>query len=142
MHLPVNLVHFYGPDGAGKTTQVKLVLNYYRNQGFKVRKYWTRSPHTFAFFLWKFLVHIGFYRAVVNVFDVQVKTPAIQNSAFLKRVWSLIDFFSVLPLIMQAQLFQKRGYTLIAERYLLDTIATIAYFIYDFDFPKSFIAKT
>ncbi len=135
------LVHFFGPDGAGKTTQVKLLIDYYQNRGLKVRKYWVRSPHTFAYFLWKFLVSIGFYRAVVNCFDVEVKTPAVQNSAFLKKAWSLLEFFSVLPLIMRAQIYLRRGYTLIAERYLFDTVVTVAYFLDDPAFSKSLISR-
>jgi thymidylate kinase len=48
-----------------------------------------------------------------------------------------MEFFGVLPLIMQAEIYMRRGYTLIAERYLIDTITTIAYFLDDPKFVTS-----
>lgn len=58
--LPARFVHFFDPDGSGKSTQVNLLVDYYLNRGIKVRKFWLRSPHTFAYLLWRFLVLIVF----------------------------------------------------------------------------------
>lgn len=136
-----HFVHFFGPDGAGKTTQVRLTVEHYKHQGVKARKYWARSPHTVAYYAWKLCILIGFYRIVENAFGVPTKLPAVNRSAFLKRVWSIVEFAGVLPLIMKAQLYMLRGYTLVAERYLLDTVTTIAYFEDDPNFINSFVSR-
>ena len=139
--LPARFVHFFGPDGSGKSTQVNLLVDYYLNRGIKVRKFWLRSPHTFAYLLWKFLVLIGFYRCIVNAFGVQVKIPAVQRSNFLKEFWSIVEFLSVLPLIARAKLYLLRGYALIAERYVFDTITTIAFFLDDSAFSRGMLSR-
>jgi hypothetical protein len=72
----------------------------------------------------------SFYRCVENVFGVQVKIPAVQRSNFLKEFWSIVEFLSVLPLIARGKLYLLRGYTLIAERYVFDTITTTAFFFW------------
>ncbi len=139
--MPARFVHFFGPDGSGKSTQVNLLVDYYQNQGIKVKKFWLRSPHTFAYLLWKFLVFIGFYRCIENAVGVQVKIPAIQRSSFLKKFWSIVELLSVLPLIARAKLYLSRGYSLIAERYIFDTITTVAFFLDDSAFSRSIFSR-
>lgn len=139
--LPFRLVHFFGPDGSGKSTQVKLLVDYYQKHGVNVRKFWLRSPHTFAYVLWKLLVRIGFYRSIQNECGAQIKLPAVQNSLFLKRVWYLAEFISVLPLIILSKLCLMQGYVLVAERYVLDTITTISYFLDDSTSAQNFLSR-
>jgi hypothetical protein len=134
-------IHFFGPDGSGKSTQVKLLVRKLKSRGIRVRKCWVRSPHTLAFILWKFLVKIGFYRSVLNPFGIAVKFPAVNRSRALKLFWSTIEFFSVLPLILRVRILMLRGYTLVAERYIFDTITTIAYFLDDRTFVRSMVSR-
>jgi thymidylate kinase len=139
--LNARLIHFFGPDGSGKSTQTRLLIAYYRSHGKKVKKYWVRSPHTLPFYIWHFLIRIGFYRSTVNSFGVASKLPAFQKSALLKRFWCWIEFFSVLPLIARAQLLLRQGYNLVAERYLLDTITSVAYATEDPAFANSTVSR-
>jgi hypothetical protein len=136
------LISFFGPDGAGKSTHVELLLKHFQSNRTKVRKVWIRSPHTLAYLLSCLLVKIGFYRTTVNPFGMQVKVPAVHTNLRLGFFWSMIELVSVLPLILfrvYVPLFL--GYTLIAERYVVDTAVTIAYFINDVGFLQSHIAK-
>jgi thymidylate kinase len=135
------MVHFFGPDGAGKSTQVDILFKTMRKDNVKVKKCWVRSPHTVAFILWKLIVKIGFCRTVSNPLGALFKFPAVDRNNGLRLFWALIEFFSVLPLIIKIRTLLSRGYTLIAERYILDTVTTIAYFISDINFLKSRIAK-
>jgi len=137
MSLP-RLVHFFGPDGAGKSTQVNILIAFLIKRGFKVRKYWVRSPHTLAFVLWVLFVKIGFYRVVEKH---AAKLPAVDRNRILRGFWSMVELIGVLPIILLVYLSMLRGYRLVAERYVLDTITTIAYFINDIRFLKSPISK-
>jgi thymidylate kinase len=139
--LSVRLVHFFGPDGSGKSTQVKLLTQYYASKGVEVRKFWLRSPHTIAYVLWQLAIKIGFYRCTQNEFGTQVKLPAVQNSYVLRHVWAFIEFIGIIPLLMLSKFYLARGYVLVAERHILDTIATVGYFVDDAGFAKSFFAK-
>ncbi|MCW4009505.1 MAG: hypothetical protein NWF05_02655 [Candidatus Bathyarchaeota archaeon] len=113
----------------------------YQNQGIKSRQFWVRSPHTFAFVLWQLFIKIGFYRTVENAFGIPVKIPAVQNSRVLKGFWAIVEYTSVLPLVAKAKICLRRGYSLIAERYLIDTVTTVAFFLDDPSFPRSFLSR-
>jgi hypothetical protein len=138
---PFRLVHFFGPDGSGKSTQADILVKVLRKCGVRAEKFWIRSPHTLAFLLWRLLVKIGFYRAVSNPFGVSIKLPAVDRSRSLRLFWSLTEFFSVLPLIMRCRFLMWRGYVLVAERHILDTVTTIAYFLDDLEFLSSKISR-
>lgn len=137
----IRLIHFFGPDGAGKTTQVNLLIDFLGKKGIPARKIWMRSPHTGAYILWKFFDKIGFYRIMWNVFDIGIKIPAVDRDPKLKTFWCVLEFFSVLPHILRANYLMSRGYVLVAERYILDTIVTVAFFVNDINFLKTKLAR-
>jgi energy-coupling factor transporter ATP-binding protein EcfA2 len=134
------LIHFFGPDGAGKTTQAQMLTKLLGNRGYRVREFWVRSPHTVAYVLWRLFNRIGFYRIIWNPFGVGIKIPAVNRNSSIKSFWAFVEFLSVLPHIVRANMFMSRGYRLVAERYLLDTITTVAFFIDDIDFIRSPLA--
>jgi len=136
-----SLIHFFGPDGAGKSTQVEILIRNVRRVEARVRKCWVRSPHTLAFLLWRLFVKIGFYRGVRNVFGVEIRLPAVDRSRMLRLFWELIEFFSVLPLVIRIRFLMWRGYKFVAERYLLDSVATVAFFVNDMGFLRSRVAR-
>jgi thymidylate kinase len=184
---PPRFIHFFGPDGAGKSTQVNLLLKMLKSKGIRAKISWIRSPHTLAFFASMLLIRIGFYRVSLTSLgkiqdlplayrpklkknkllgrpvswggDVNVnpwrdvfidnkgnvivceKIPAIDRSRVLRSFWGLIELVSVLPLILYRVYLQLlRGYVIIAERYVIDTVATIAYFMNNMGFLSSPIA--
>jgi len=136
----IRLIHFFGPDGAGKTTQVNLLVDFLDKKGISARKIWVRSPHSVAYILWKFFDKIGFYRIVWNALDIGIKIPAVDRNRLLKTFWCIVEFFSVLPHILRANYLMSRGHVLVAERYILDTIATVAFFVNDMNFLRTRLA--
>lgn len=135
------LIHFFGPDGSGKSTQVEILIDFLNGRGVRVKKCWVRSPHTIAFFLWKVFVRIGFYRVVLNPFGVPIKLPAVDRNRKFRCLWSVIELFGVLPIILRVYVSLLSGYKLVAERYVLDTITTVAYFVNDICFLNSAISR-
>lgn len=135
------LVHFFGPDGSGKSTQVNMLVDILRKRGVRVQKCWVRAHHTLAFVLWRLLVRIGFYRVVLNPFGVATKLPAVNRNRLLRGFWSAVEFIGVLPIILRVHYYLWRGRTLVAERYILDTVTTIAYFLDDINFLRSRTSK-
>ena len=138
---PSRLIHFFGPDGSGKSVQANILMSYLEMDHVRVKKYWLRAHHTVAYLLWKILVAIGFYRAIVNIYGDELKIPAVNRSYFLCRFWATIEFIGILPLVIRANILLLSGYCLVAERYILDTIAGIAYAVDDPNFPKSWTAR-
>jgi thymidylate kinase len=135
------LVHFFGPDGAGKSTHVEILIDLFKKDEPRVKKIWVRSPHTAAFLLWRLLVRIGFFRVVSNPFGDAIRLPAVDRRRSLRTIWALAEFFSVLPLLLRIRFWISRGYRCVAERYVLDTAVTIAFFIGDLNFLRGRISK-
>lgn len=135
------LIHFFGPDGAGKTTQVDLLIDFLSKKGVKVQKCWVRSPHTLAYIVWRLFVRIGFYRIMWNAFGVGIKIPAVDRNKLLREFWFVLEFFSVLPHILKTNRLMSKGYRIVAERYILDTITTVAFFINDISFLNNPLAR-
>lgn len=140
-HRVPKLIHFFGPDGAGKSTQVEILMRNILKTNPQVRKCWVRSPHTLAFLLWRLFVKIGFYRGIRNVFGSEIRLPAVNRNGTLRLFWTLLEFISILPLLIRIRFLMWKGYKFIAERYLLDSIVTVAFFIDDINFLKSRVAK-
>ena len=136
------LIAFFGPDGTGKSTHAEILVNHFKSHKNKVRKVWIRAPHTLAYLFSRFFVKIGFYRIVSNSFGRQVKIPAVHTSRSFRLFWPMIELVSVLPLVLfRVYIPLFLGYTLVAERYLVDTVVTIAYFINDPSFLQGHTAK-
>jgi len=135
------LVHFFGPDGAGKSTQVDILVGVLRERGINAQKCWVRAHHTVAFLLWRFFMRIGFCREVLNPFGVATRIPAVDRNRFLGFFWSSVEFIGVLPHILRVYYYLWRGRTLVAERYILDTVTTIAYFLDDISFLGSWTSR-
>jgi len=156
------VIAFFGPDGAGKSTQADLIVGYLNSKGLKVKKAWVRSTHTFAFLLWNLFVKLKLYRAESGLpirmssrFAVSylnertygmvspiTMTPPLLSNSLSRNIWSIIEIISLLPVIMiQMYVPLLFGYTIVAERYVVDSIASIAYFIDNPSFAKSRLAK-
>lgn len=152
------VIAFFGPDGAGKSIQAKLMIEYLESRGFKVRKAWVRSVHTFAFILWSVFMKLNLCRersavpvrrhtkfavphmneepgGVVN--QITMMPPAL-NGPKSRYVWSTIEVISILPVILlQVYIPLILGYVVVAERYVADSIASVAYFLDKENFTES-----
>jgi thymidylate kinase len=156
------MVAFFGPDGAGKSTQAQLLIDYLRSKGFKVRKAWVRSTHTLAFLLWLLFRKFNLLRGEGNTAKLTpikpnvsyiyensygavnpiTTSPPVINGPISRFLWSSIEVISLLPVVLlQVYLPLWLGYIVVAERYLVDSIASIAYFLNDERFTNSLYAK-
>lgn len=135
-------VAFFGPDGSGKTTQARLLVNYLQSHGIKTRLVWIRSPHTLAYLFSRFFIKVGFYRTISSPLGKQTKLPAVQSSSRLRCFWSILELLSVMPVILfRVYIPLFLGYTLVAERYIVDTLVTIAYYTGDITLLRSRVAE-
>jgi hypothetical protein len=76
-----------------------------------------------------------------NAFGVGIKIPAVDRNKLLREFWFVLEFFSVLPHILKTNRLMSKGYRIVAERYILDTITTVAFFINDISFLNNPLAR-
>jgi thymidylate kinase len=125
MRFPNNIpraIIFFGPDGSGKTTQANMLISELDRKGIKNRKLWLRSLHTLAFLISK----VGMY--IMKLDDIyQLRTKYSDHAAF-RIIWYSIEFVSILPLILaKFYLPLLQGYVIVAERFVIDWIVSVAY---------------
>jgi thymidylate kinase len=122
-------VIFFGPDGAGKSTQAKLLIKHLESQRLRVRWTWIRGRHSLAFVLSNFLKKQGYY-IIATSGDIPHKVFDPRLMPKLQRVWVFIEFISVLPWIITRMYFPMAfGYIVVAERYVIDTLVYMGYWI-------------
>ncbi len=137
----VRFVHFFGADGVGKTTQAQMLVDQLRQKGVRSKLIRLRSGRTLAFILYLLYKRYGSSRVQLGG-DGRVLRVYTIRSRFDRHMWSLIEFSSMLPLIFQKVLYPlARGNIVVAERYMIDAIATISYFVNDPSWPNSFMAR-
>ena len=155
-------VAFFGPDGAGKSTHVRLIADYLMSSGLKVKKAWIRSVHTFAYLLWILLSklnlcpdrsgmsvrsHTGLGVSYLNEDPYGVVSPLTMSPPVLRGhvshfIWSTIELASIVPvIILQVYVPLMLGRVVVAERFVVDSIASIAYFLEDENFAEKWQAR-
>jgi hypothetical protein len=118
-----------------------LLASHFRRRGGRVTVVWIRARHSFASILSKILAGFGYYRITFlqgknhKLFDIKLLPK-------LKGLWGFVEFISVLPWILtKVKLRLLFGNIVIAERYVLDTIVTIAYFLGDSNFLQGHLSR-
>lgn len=123
---PKETVIFFGADGVGKTTQVKLLNNEYQRRGLTTTVCWLRGRHSLSYLVSKILILLG-YPNIVYERDIKFMDS---RHLPMKNLWSFIEFISVVPLILIRFTYPMlRGDVVIAERFLPDTVVFNSFFI-------------
>lgn len=131
------MIIFFGPDGSGKTTQAMLLRRFLGASGFKVKVTRLRIHHSFAFLLMFFLRKVGFVPE--NLLFKGFSEETARKIGFL---WSLIEVVSVVPwVILRVFLPRALGRIVICERYVIDTVVSIAFITRNPRFRNSLICK-
>jgi len=137
----IRFIHFFGADGVGKSTQANLLAYYFKKNCVDVKVVRIRSGRTIASIVYKILrtltpdlLEYGGDGRVIRLYNIR--------NSFQKQMWSLIEFLSMIPyLLFSVYLPLSQKKIVVAERYIIDAIATIAFLIDDLLWPKSFLAR-
>ena len=136
-------VSIFGPDGVGKSTHAKILANDLRIRGYKVGIVWIKSCHTLAYVLSRLYKKIDSRNVELNAYGMIVRIYPLCSNRLNRFLWALIEFVSLLPwIILKVYLpltIMKKF--VISDRYLIDSVVTIAYMINDTTFDSSYIAK-
>ncbi|MEM4468906.1 MAG: hypothetical protein QXS32_07580 [Candidatus Nezhaarchaeales archaeon] len=136
-------ISIFGPDGSGKSTQARILAKHLVNRGLKVKLVWIKSRHTLAYIISRVFAKLSPRFLVLNPHGTIIRINAINNNPIGRLIWPWIEFMSILPLvILRVYLPLLMGYVIVAERYMVDSVVSIAYWLNDSNFLSSFIART
>jgi len=131
------MIYFFGPDGTGKTTHADLTALYLRRKGYRTWRTSIKQHHTFAYLLLKLLSSGNPSGRAVSYYGF---------SAELKRKirtpWKTLELVSLFPALLYRVLLPLLlGYIVVCDRYVLDTLVTLSYFLDDQRLLLSIYAK-
>ncbi|NIQ06681.1 MAG: hypothetical protein GWO20_13415 [Candidatus Korarchaeota archaeon] len=109
------LIAFSGPDGSGKSTIARKIAEEWRPS----QIYWLRGTHTLAYLLVRILTRLNRFTGATD-FYLNLSIPKT-----LRKLWQLIEFFSILPHILALKLLGLR-HRIVCDRYLPDFIVWVA----------------
>jgi thymidylate kinase len=131
------LVYFFGPDGTGKTTQAELVSSYLRRKGTRVLRATVKQHHTLSYLLLRLLRTNDDEYLRMSYFGFDDAT-----SERVRRPWKVLELFSLMPAIVYRVLLPSLfGYTVVCDRYVIDTLVVLSYFLKDRRFVSGNTAK-
>jgi thymidylate kinase len=121
------LVYFFGPDGTGKTTQAELIFSYLRRNGVLTMRGRVKQHHTLSYLLLKLLRPNNKDYLKTNFFGFDT-----QLNSRIRRPWEILEIISVIPAIAyRVALPSLLGYTVVCDRYVIDTVVVLSRFLDD-----------
>lgn len=128
------LIYFFGPDGTGKTTHADLIAARLRLMGFRVWRTGIKHHHTIAYLILELMKRGGYDIQMINYYGFHEKLVDK-----IKTVWKFIEIISFfMAWIYRVCLPALLGYIVVCDRYVLDTLVTLSYFLKD---PKFIISN-
>jgi thymidylate kinase len=135
-------ISIFGPDGSGKSTQARILANYLMSRGFKVKIVWIKSYHTLSYILSEIVAKVFPNSVTLSPQGTIIRIDPVSNGLMNHLVWALIEFLSVLPLIIfHVYVPLIAGRIVIADRCIIDSVVSIAYTLNDSQFDSSLLAK-
>lgn len=115
------LIAFSGIDGAGKSTQINLIIDKMNSQGVMPVYLWSRGGYTGPFNALKSLARKVLGKKAIPSGRTEQRSQMFRK-AWVRNVWltlAIIDLIFVYGIYIR--LLKLRGYFVIADRYLWDT---------------------
>lgn len=131
----LRLVYFYGSDGVGKTTHAKIALYVLRRLGIPAVHTNLKLHHTLSYFILKLVLGQGSLEWYLG-FPEPTRTKIRRPLAILEILSTFIALF------FRIILFWMLGYTIVCDRYVIDTLVTLSAFLGDRKILNNWFAET
>ncbi|MEM2704257.1 MAG: hypothetical protein QXR45_13990 [Candidatus Bathyarchaeia archaeon] len=131
------LIYFFGPDGTGKTTHADLIAASLKLMGFRVWRAKIKHHHTIVYLILKLMEKGNYNVQMINYYGFHEEL-----THKIRSVWKIIEIASFfIALMYRVYLPALLGYIVVCDRYVLDTIVTLSYFLKEPNFVLSTYAK-
>ncbi len=135
------LITISGLDGAGKTTQIDLMTEYLHSQNISVKYIWSRGGYTPGFLFLKDILRKLLGKKVAPSGRTEARAKKLGNPKIAK-LWLSIAILDLLFLYaVYFRILMLFGKTIIADRYIWDTLIDFRLNFENIDVEKMFLWK-
>lgn len=129
------IVCMFGPDGSGKTSIARKMIEELSSEGQKVRYSWMRGSHTLASLASRVFSKFDAFKGEENPYY------GIRIPKNLVWVWQIMECVSVIPVVLlRFVLPHLSGFVVVADRYVIDFVVWVAMTTDDMKFLEGFSA--
>jgi thymidylate kinase len=122
-------VYFLGPNGVGKSTQIKLLIDWLKGRKVKTKIAYVQCNHLPVLILEGFIIRLGRSSSYVYPDGTRLTNPSAEIMQKIKYFWFCLQFLSIVFLsFVRVYLPLLLGYTVVAERYVLDSVSDLYWF--------------
>jgi thymidylate kinase len=135
------IISFSGIDSCGKSTQIRLIENYFNKKNIRYKNIWSRGGYTNWFeFIKQVARKLSFNKLPPSGVN-EKRTKMFENSKF-QKVWLCIALLDLIRLYAVTFRFNcLLGYNIICDRYLWDTYIDFKFAFPDIDLEKQILWK-
>jgi len=136
------IISFSGIDSCGKSTQIKVLENYFKEKNIRYKNIWSRGGYTNWFESIKQVARKLSFNKLPPSGVNEKRTEMFKNSRF-QKVWLCIALLDLARLyIVTFRLNCLLGYNIICDRYLWDTYIDFKLAFPDINLEKHILWKT
>lgn len=137
-----NLICIIGPDGTGKTTQIKLLIDYYKERKIIYEYRWLRFYHFFSVPILVYARICGLSEVITLLNGEKIGYHYFYRSKTISAIYPYLLFLDIFFLmIFKVYLPLMRGKKIICDRFIYDTIIDIMISISSYDFYKKNLGR-
>lgn len=115
------IIYILGPEGAGKTTQARLIIWYLKEKGIRAINIEVRSNNLFMYLVSRFLIKLG--RVEYYVYPSSTRIARI-DKLFMNKImnlWLLLEAMAfLLAHLTKVAMLRFIGFTIILTRHVID----------------------
>ena len=121
------LVCICGPDGTGKTTQARLLVDDLSSIGMKAKYIWLRFSHIISLPLLGYMRFVGISKMERHQGGDRIGHHDLWGRPLLSRIYGICLFLDMyLATLARIRTSLALGYVVVCDRYVVDTIVDIA----------------
>lgn len=135
------IISFSGIDSCGKSTQIKLIENYFKEKNMRYKNIWSRGGYTNWFEFLKQVARKLPFNKLPPPGVNEKRTKMFENNRF-QKVWLYIALLDLIRLYtVTFRLNCLLGYSIICDRYLWDTYIDFKLAFPDINLEKHILWK-
>ena len=116
------IVVFSGTDGSGKSTQIKILINEFRKQGFRAKYIWARGGYTPLFSALKKILRISTLKKSHDM-DGSLSRDKLLKKRSVSSVWLIVAILDLLVFYgLYVRIISWFGTVVVCDRYVEDTL--------------------